>query len=103
MSLLSAAAVSPAHAQQPPEFSGDRAYDHLRRQVRFGPRVPGERGHARQLEWMTEYLRERADTVALQQFTAQAQDGETLELTNVFARFRPDAEERILVLAHWDT
>ena len=86
-----------------PEFPADSAFELLRRQVEFGPRVPGSEGHAAQLAWMTEFLRERADTLLLQPFTHSTAAGETLELTNLFARFRPDDGTRILVLAHWDT
>lgn len=86
-----------------PAFDGDAAFELLKRQVAFGPRVPGMPGHAAQLEWMTSYLKERADTVMLQPFTHTAANGRRLHMTNVFARFRPDATARILVLAHWDT
>ena len=86
-----------------PTFSADAAYALLARQVDFGPRVPGTAPHAAQLAWMTAFLRERADTVTLQRFTHQTTDGTTLELTNVLARFWPDAGTRVLLVAHWDT
>jgi glutaminyl-peptide cyclotransferase len=86
-----------------PAFSGERAFRHVETQVAFGPRVPGSEAHRRQLEWMTAWLRARADTVLLQPFTHVTDHGEPLSLTNVFARFRPDAPSRILLLAHWDT
>jgi glutaminyl-peptide cyclotransferase len=86
-----------------PAFDADSAFALLERQVAFGPRVPGTPGHAAQLEWMTSYLRERADTVAHQTFEHTGPAGERLVLTNVFARFRPGVRERVLLLAHWDT
>jgi len=86
-----------------PEFDGAAAYELLERQVAFGPRVPGTEGHAQQLAWMTEYLRERADTLIVQEFTHQTEGGKALELTNLFARFRPELGDRVLLLAHWDT
>jgi glutaminyl-peptide cyclotransferase len=86
-----------------PDFDAARALGHIRTQVAFGPRVPGSDGHRRQLEWMTGFLRERADDVEHQSFTHVTAAGHTLELTNVIARFRPDARERVLLLAHWDT
>jgi glutaminyl-peptide cyclotransferase len=86
-----------------PRYSADSAFALLRRQVAFGPRVPGMPGHAAQLAWMTEFLQERADTVVLQPFTHVASDGTALQLTNVFARFRPEHATRVLLLAHWDT
>lgn len=86
-----------------PDFNAAAAYQLLERQVGFGPRVPGTEGHRRQLEWMTEHLRVRADTVILEPFTHVTDGGDTLHLTNVFARFRPQAEDRVLLLAHWDS
>jgi glutaminyl-peptide cyclotransferase len=91
-----------AHADRP-SFDGAAAFALLERQVAFGPRVPGTPGHARQLDWMTRYLRERADTVEVQRFTHRTTRGERLELANVIARFAPDSGERLLLLAHWDT
>ena len=53
---------------------------------------------------MAERLRAAADTVVLQRFShVHSQTGETLELTNLLARYRPAASRRILFLAHWDT
>lgn len=84
-------------------FDADSAYAHVRTQVGFGPRVPGSPGHAAQLEWMSDLLRVRADTVLLQAFDQRTSGGDELRLTNVFARFRPAEGRRILLLAHWDT
>ncbi|MFW6078388.1 MAG: M28 family peptidase [Gemmatimonadota bacterium] len=98
-------------AGQIPEFDGAAAYSLLERQVAFGPRAPGTPGHRRQLDWMVDFLRERADTVVIQRFTHidDDDDGEgdggrdTLRMANVFARFLPGRTERVLLLAHWDT
>jgi glutaminyl-peptide cyclotransferase len=86
-----------------PRFDADSAHALLRRQVAFGPRVAGTPGHAAQLEWMTSYLRARIDSVTVIPFTHRARDGAMLTMSNVFARFRPEQRDRILLLAHWDT
>lgn len=86
-----------------PAFDGDSAFALLERQVAFGPRVPGTAGHRAQLEWMTDFLRARADTVIVQRFTHRRANGDSVPMANVFARFRPEAQDRVLVLAHWDT
>lgn len=86
-----------------PKISGDSAYAHIRTQVAFGPRVPGREGHRKQLEWMLQYLRERADTVIQQSWTHKTTMGTELQLSNVFARFNPTASDRVLLVAHWDT
>jgi hypothetical protein len=84
-------------------FSGELADSLVRRLVGFGPRVPGSAGHADALAWMTEYLRERADVVEQRPFEHVTQAGDTLDLTNVWAQFNPQAGQRILVTGHWDT
>ena len=86
-----------------PPFPGDQAYALLLEQVAFGPRVPGQPGHERQLAWMKEWLEGRADTVIEQAFPQQTTRGETLQLTNLFARFQPESRDRVLLVAHWDT
>jgi hypothetical protein len=99
-----AADVGPGAARsRAPDFDADSAFSLLARQVAFGPRVPGTAGHAAQLEWMTSYLRERADTVWIQRFSHEIPGGPTLSLTNLFAQFAPRIRDRVLLVAHWDT
>jgi Zn-dependent M28 family amino/carboxypeptidase len=87
-----------------PSFDGEAALALVRAQVDLGPRVPGTPGHAAQLAWMQARLDSLADTVLLQPFTHRhTETGEQLALTNVLARFAPDAARRIVILAHWDT
>ncbi|MEQ9569564.1 MAG: M28 family peptidase [Longimicrobiales bacterium] len=87
-----------------PTFDGQAAQALVERQVAFGPRIPGRAGHATQLSWMVARLDSLADAVETQTFTHEhTQFDVTLELTNVIARFRPEAPRRILLLAHWDT
>ena len=75
----------------------------VERQVAFGPRVPGTDGHARQLAWMIARLDSLAPDVQADTFTHVTASGDSLTLTNVLARFRPEEERRIVLLAHWDT
>lgn len=86
-----------------PDFDAAAAFTLLETQVGFGPRVAGMPGHAAQLAWMVDWLAERADTLIEQPFKHTTVDGAELRMTNLFARFRPDARERILLVAHWDT
>lgn len=86
-----------------PRFSGELADSLVRRMVDFGPRVPGTEAHAAALAWMTDYLRERADVVEQRPFTHVTQAGDTLQLTNLWAQFNPQAGQRILVTGHWDS
>jgi Zn-dependent M28 family amino/carboxypeptidase len=86
-----------------PVFDGDRAFRFLTRQTSFGPRNPNSLGHSQCLQYLTTTLQGYADSVTLQPFVHQGYNGETLRLTNVIARFRPDLHSRIILCAHWDT
>jgi Zn-dependent M28 family amino/carboxypeptidase len=85
------------------DFSGERAMEYIRAQLQFGPRIPGSLGHQRTGDWIVDQMRQRADTVIVQQWTHVTQAGDTLPLRNILARYNPAASERILYLAHWDT
>lgn len=86
-----------------PDFSADSAFEHIRTQVAFGPRVPNTEGHRRQLAWMQEYLRARADTLIVESWQHTTTSRRVIQLTNLMARFNVDAPDRVLLLAHWDT
>ncbi len=94
---------SGGRASRPREFDGGRAFGYVQQQLAFGPRIPNTAGHTRAGDWLLAELRARADTVIVQEFTHVTRRRATLRLRNFCARFRPDAAERVLLLAHWDT
>jgi glutaminyl-peptide cyclotransferase len=85
------------------EFDGQRAYEILKDQVSFGPRVPNTYAHQQCLNFLEMELKKYADEVKLQNFTDIAYENQTLKLTNIIASFRPKTEKRILLCAHWDS
>lgn len=85
-----------------PRFDGTRAFEYLVKQTGFGPRNPNSPGHRACRDYLASTLRLFADEVQLQPFTAQGYS-EALALTNIIARFKPEASARILLCAHWDT
>ncbi len=85
------------------EFNGEAAMGYVRRQMAFGPRVPGTAAHRAAGDWLVAELRQRADTVLVQTWTHTTADGKRLPMRNVFARFNPAATRRVLYLAHWDS
>lgn len=97
------AACQPATYEYPEEFDGQAAFDYVARQMEFGHRIPGTPAHAAMAVWLEEHLRGVADEVVVQRWTHIAVDGTPLPMVNVIARFRPELEERLLYLAHWDT
>ncbi|HEY3220540.1 MAG TPA: M28 family peptidase [Gemmatimonadales bacterium] len=85
------------------EFKGTTAFSYVEKQMSFGPRIPNTSGHDKMGDWLLAELRARADTVTVQDFSWTTKKGAKLRLRNFFARFRPQATDRILFLAHWDT
>jgi Peptidase family M28 len=85
------------------QFDGQVALSYVETQLAFGPRVPNTEGHRRTGDWIVERLRATADSVEVQPFTHVTVDGDTLQLRNIIGHFLPEATERILYLAHWDT
>ena len=96
-------AACQAKPQGPREFDGPRAFGYLETQVKFGPRIPNTAPHDSCGAWILAQVRRTADTVIVQDFTVTTKKGEHLRLRNYLARFKPQATERILYLAHWDT
>ncbi len=86
-----------------PDFQADSAFAFVKKQVDFGPRVPGTSGHAATKAWIQETLESYGWTVQQQNFQAKTYDGLTWDLTNLIASFNPQASKRILLAAHWDT
>ena len=85
------------------EFNGRTAFTYVEKQMAFGPRVPNTPAHQQTGDWLLSELRARADTVLVQDFQNRTSKGQTLKLRNFFARFRPQAPDRILLVAHWDS
>lgn len=84
-------------------FDGQAAYAYIKTQLDFGPRVPGTAGHRQTGDWIVAQMQRTADTVSEQRWTHVTVKGDTLPLRNIFARFRPEAAERVLYVTHWDT
>lgn len=92
-----------AGAVQAPAFNADSAYAFIAQQVAFGPRVPNTQAHTATGEWIISQMRAYGATVQEQPFEARAYDGTMLKLRNVIASINPEAANRVLLAAHWDT
>ncbi len=86
------------------DFRADSAYEHIARQVGFGPRVPGSEGHKACRDYIIRTLGAyAADTIIVQDAEVTAFTGEVLPITNILASYKPGESRRILLAAHWDT
>lgn len=103
--VTATASAIPLPSQTPPatatlrplSFDGERAYQDVKTQVEFGPRVPGTEGHDKIQAWITEELTEEGWEVEIQESQAL---GHTVE--NMVAKRNADAPQVILG-AHYDT
>ncbi|MDE6299785.1 MAG: M28 family peptidase [Muribaculaceae bacterium] len=86
----------------PVGFDADSAYAYVKRQVDFGPRVPNTEAHRACGEWLVSELGRHGAKVTVQNPVLKAFDGTQLKARNIFGQYNPDAENRILLLAHWD-
>ena len=86
-----------------PPFDGEGAYALTSQQCDFGPRVPGTSAHAKCADWLVATLKASCDTVMIQTGTVQTFKSGSLAIKNIIGVFNPDASQRLLLLAHWDT
>ena len=86
-----------------PAFDADLAFENVKKQVEFGPRVTNSVGHGACKTWLVETLEGYASNVIQQNFVATAYTGTDLNGTNIIAQFNPEATKRICIAAHWDT
>lgn len=84
-------------------FDGNGALALTRQQCDFGPRVPGTPAHAQCAEWLMNDLKASCDTVIMQTATVQTATEGSLGIKNIIGIINPDADKRLLLLAHWDT
>lgn len=87
-----------------PSFNASNAFNNIKTQVDFGPRVPGTAAHKQTADWLRDELKKSADTVIVQHTTLTLADKKTkVPCYNVIGSFNPTASRRFLLLAHWDT
>jgi len=87
-----------------PNFDAQAAYGHIEKQVRFGSRVPGSAAWKACGNWLVTAFRANTDTVYVQETTVtQPGSNKTYPCKNIIASLNPQATDRILLLAHWDS
>lgn len=96
-------AVATTTASECQAFDGNGALDLTRQQCNFGPRVPGTQAHAKCADWLISTLKQSCDTVILQTGTVQTATEGKIGIKNIIGVINPDASQRLLLLAHWDT
>lgn len=86
-----------------PQFDADSAYQYVKAQVDFGPRVPNTAAHRACGEYLVKKLEQFGATVCSQQVDLIAYDGTLLKARNIIGSYKPETKKRILLLSHWDS
>jgi len=91
-----------AQASSPAGFDSSRAYEHLRRQVAFGPRPAGSTPLTQARQYILTQLQTAGITVREETFDATTPLGQ-LRMVNLVATIPGRRPERIALATHYDT
>jgi peptidase M28-like protein len=83
-------------------FNGERAMDHVRKQVEIGPRIPGSPELAKTREYIISELKKYELAVTTDQFKVSTPVGEK-SMTNITAELPGDSKDVIIIASHYDT
>jgi glutaminyl-peptide cyclotransferase len=83
-------------------FNGERAMDHVRKQLEFGPRPPGSPQLAKTRAYISSELKSYGLTVSLDEFVAETPQGEK-KMANIVAEIPGETKTLVLLGSHYDT
>src|SRR6266542_3641206 len=94
--------VSPAGVPGAVAFNGERAMEHVKKQVEIGPRIPGSPELAKTRDYITGLLKSSGLTVRTDGFTAATPLGEK-KMVNLTAEIPGESTDVIIVASHYDS
>jgi len=83
-------------------FNGERAMDHVRKQIEIGPRPPGTPQAARTRDYIVRELKSYGFTVSLDEFTATTPLGRK-KMANIIGELPGETKTLVLLGSHYDT
>src|SRR5688572_26869352 len=86
----------------PTAFNGERALDHVRKQIEFGPRPPGSPQLEKTREYIVKELKSYGFTVTIDEFTAKTPHGDK-KMANITGELRGESKTAILIGSHYET
>ena len=97
-------ATAAGRADEPPAFSGARAFDHLEAIAALGPRPSGSPGMVKQRELVVGHFQAAGAQVSRQAFQIRdRRTGQPVPMENLVVEWHPDRTDRVLLGAHYDT
>lgn len=85
------------------DFNADSAFEFSKKQVDFGPRIPGTDAHEKCAQYILKKLKSFGLNSYFQEGNTKTYNGKTFSLKNIIGSFHPENSSRILLSAHWDT
>lgn len=86
-----------------PDFNSDSAYLYIQQQVDFGPRFPNNEAHGKCAKYLERKLSSFGLNTMTQIGTANTFNNKKITIKNIIGEYNPEAKERILLFAHWDS
>lgn len=86
-----------------PIFDADSAYLFIQQQVDFGSRFPNNDAHGKCAIYLKNKLQEYGLTSSIQLGTAKTFNNKNITIKNIIGEYNPEAKNRILLFAHWDS
>ena len=97
------ASIAEAQNESAITFDADSAYRFVEQQVLFGPRMLNTPEHVACGDYLVSKLKAYGAEVTEQHADLVAYDNTILKARNIIGSYLPDAPDRILLCAHWDT
>lgn len=86
-----------------PDFDKEMAYNYVKAQVDFGPRIPESQAHQNCVNYLVNTLKEFTPNVLVQEFKTRLASKKIVNGKNIIASFQIEKKNRILLCAHWDS
>ena len=86
----------------PATFNGERAMDHVKKQMEFGPRPPGTSALEKTRNYIVNQLKSYDLNVSFDPFTAKTPQGDK-KMVNIVAEVPGESKDLILITSHYDT
>ena len=94
--------ITPTPAPLAVAFNGERAFEHVRKQVEIGPRPPGSPELAKTREYIINEFKSGGIPVITDEFTAATPQGEK-KMVNITAEIRGASKDVIIIASHYDS
>jgi len=102
--------IAPAELSQAPterslaKFDGQRSYSYLKALCELGNRMSGSEGMQQQQKLLEKHFVDLGAQVEYQRFKVKHPlNGKRVPMANLIVQWRPEARERLLLCAHYDT